>query len=192
MHEGDECFFRMGILDGSILEPLLVGLERWEQKPLHLAGCSFFLKEVCMLPGTNPWVGSADYTLLAKMAQPIDSLQLHFVSPTSFKLHDGQGIQPFPLPELVFGNLQRRWNAFAPESLQIAKVNWQILVSHFDLKTRRIYMENTTEIGVVGRVRYVFHDREQSRLASQLAHFAFFSGVGRKTSMGMGQVVLEE
>ncbi|MCS7032185.1 MAG: CRISPR system precrRNA processing endoribonuclease RAMP protein Cas6, partial [Gloeomargarita sp. SKYG116] len=191
VRSGDVCFFRLGILDADILEPLMLGLERWERQILHLSNFPFILSQVCMLPGSNSWVGLSDYDFLAKMAQPVESLQFRLVSPTSFKMHDGQDIQPFPLPALVFGNLQRRWNAFAPEHLKIPKVEWQVLVSDFDLKTRRIYIDKVAEIGTVGRVRYVFPDAEQGRLANQLAHFAFFAGVGRKTALGMGQVILE-
>ena len=49
-------------------------------------------------------------------------------------------------------------------------------------------MEAGAEIGTVGWVKYRFPDPEQARIATILANFAVFSGVGRKTAMGMGQV----
>ena len=52
-------------------------------------------------------------------------------------------------------------------------------------------MGNSVEIGAVGWARYRFSNPEQARIASILAHYAFFAGVGRKTTMGMGQVILE-
>ena len=145
-----------------------------------------------MLPGTDPWVGASDYALLAKTPMTLDKLTLKFLSPTSFKLNAGQGIQPFPLPESVFGSLHRRWNAFAPEELQFSKMQWTGLVSDYELKTQKIRMENSVEIGAVGCVQYRFPNPEQARIATILAHFAFFAGVGRKTAMGMGQVVLDQ
>ena len=189
---GDEFYFRIGLLNGSLIDPLLSGLEKWGDQPFSLAKFPFVFRSINMLPGTDPWVGASDYTLLAKTPMNLDALTLKFLSPTSFKLNAGQGIQPFPLPESVFGSLYRRWNAFAPEELRFSKMQWAGLVSDYELKTRKIRMENSVETGAVGWVQYRFPDPEQARIATILAHFAFFAGVGRKTAMGMGQVVLEQ
>jgi CRISPR-associated endoribonuclease Cas6 len=137
---------------------------------------------------THRLAGSADYRLLASTPQTTTDIELNFLSPTSFK--QSRGIQPFPLPELVFGSLHRRWNAFAPEELSFPAVEWEGLVSAYELKTHALKMEGGSEIGAQGWVRYRFSNPEQAKLATVLAHFAFFSGVGRKTSMGMGQTQL--
>lgn len=189
---GDEFYFRIGLLNGSLLEILLQGLEQWGDQPFSLAKFPFVFRSVNMLPGTDPWVGSSDYALLAKTPTIRDDVRLRFLSPTSFKLNAGQGIQPFPLPEAVFGSLYRRWNTFAPEEFKFPKIQWGGLVSDYDLKTQKLRMENSVEIGAVGWARYRFSDPEQARIATILAHFAFFAGVGRKTAMGMGQVVLDK
>ncbi len=44
----------------------------------------------------------------------------------------------------------------------------------------------------IGWVRYRFPDPEQARIATILSHFAFFSGVGRKTALGMGQAMVDK
>jgi CRISPR-associated endoribonuclease Cas6 len=115
------------------------------------------------------------------------SIKLEFITPTAFK-QGKKTIQPFPLPELVFGSLLRRWNVFAPEDLHFPQVEWQGMVSAFDLKTQVLRLEGGPQIGSVGWVRYRFPDAEQARIASILAQYAFFAGVGYKTTMGMGQV----
>lgn len=185
---GDEFFFRISLLEGNLIEPLLQGLEQCSMQQITLGNFPFTIRRINMLPGTDPWVGSADYGLLARSPVALNDLTLRFNSPTSFKLKEGQGIQPFPLPESVFGSLQRRWNAFAPEPLHFPSFNWNGLVSDYDLKTQKLRMENSVERGAIGWVRYRFPDAEQARIATILAHFAFFAGVGRKTAMGMGQV----
>jgi CRISPR-associated endoribonuclease Cas6 len=119
---------------------------------------------------------------------PTETIALKFLSPTSFK--QSQTIQPFPLPELVFGNLLRRWNIFAPVELQFPNLEWQGVVSAYNLKTRTLSLNGTAEIGTTGWVRYRFNDPEQAKVATILAHFAEFAGVGRKTAMGMGQVCI--
>lgn len=189
---GDGFCFRISLLDGSLIDPLLSGLEQWGSEPLCLGKFPFVIRSIDTLPGTHRWVGSSEYSIIAKTPKASDDLTLNFLSPTSFKLKEGQGIQPFPLPEAVFGSLQRRWNAFAPEELQLPAINWRGLVSAYELKTKTIRMESGIEIGAEGWVRYLFPDPEQARIATILAHFAFFAGVGRKTAMGMGQTRLDQ
>jgi len=185
---GDNFYFRVCLLDGSLMEPLLVGMEKWGTQPLILGQFAFALRSIYTLPGTHRLAGSADYRLLANTPQTTTDIELNFLSPTSFK--QSRGIQPFPLPELVFCSLLRRWNAFAPEELNFPAVEWEGLVSAYELKTYALKMEGGSEIGTQGWVRYRFPNLEQAKLATVLAHFAFFSGVGRKTSMGMGQTQL--
>ncbi|MBW4473854.1 MAG: CRISPR-associated endoribonuclease Cas6 [Stenomitos rutilans HA7619-LM2] len=189
---GDDCYFRVGLLDGRLIEPLLKGLDETEDVSFSLAKFPFVLKGISALPGADAWVKTSDYALLAELPIVLNDLTLKFLSPTSFKLNTGQGIQLFPSPEAVFGNIHRRWNAFAPEELKFPKIQWSGLVSDYDLKTEKVRLENAVERGVIGWVRYLFPDPEQARVATILSHFAFFSGVGRKTAMGMGQVMLDE
>jgi len=186
---GDRFYFRIGLLDGKLIQPLLRGIENWGREPLILAKFPFALRSIYTLPGTHSLAGSADYRLLANLPLSSQNLTLNFLSPTSFK--QAQGIQPLPLPELVFGSLLRRWNAFAPHDCKFQPVEWKALVSACELKTHALKMEGGAEIGVQGSVRYRFLEAEQAKIATTLAHFAFFAGVGRKTSMGMGQVKLE-
>jgi CRISPR-associated endoribonuclease Cas6 len=87
---------------------------------------------------------------------------------------------------LVFGNLLRRWNTFAPVELQFPNLEWQGVVSAYNLKTRTLTLNSTAEIGTTGWVKYRFNDPQQVKVATILAHFAEFAGVGRKTGMGMG------
>lgn len=185
---GDNFYFRICLLGGSLIEPLLKGLEQWDTQPVTLGKFPFVIRNIYALPGTHRLAGAADYSLLANNPQVMTDIELNFLSPTSFK--QSLGIQTFPLPELVFGSLHRRWNTFAPEKYQFPAVEWRGLVCAYELKTHALKLEAGAEIGAQGRVLYHFSDTEQAHIATVLANFAFFSGVGRKTSMGMGQTQL--
>ncbi|MGJ5672435.1 MAG: CRISPR system precrRNA processing endoribonuclease RAMP protein Cas6 [Nostochopsis sp.] len=185
---GDYFYFRIGLLDGSLIEPLMQGFEKSETESLVLADFPFVLRNMYALPGTHQLAGAADYALLFNPAQVLHEIELNFLSPTSFK--QNQNVQTFPLPELVFNSLHRRWNIFAPEQYQIPNCEWNALVIAYELKTYALKMEGGTEIGAQGWVRYRFNNPEMARIATILANFAFFAGVGRKTAMGMGQTQL--
>lgn len=184
---GDYFAMRVGLLDGNLLPILLRGIECCEMEPVILGKFPFVLRRVYVLPNSHPLVSSSSYFLLSQAAAASD-IQLQFMSPTSFK--QAAGIQTFPLPELVFGSLLRKWNCFAPEELRFPEITWQGLVSAYELKTHALKLEGGAEIGAQGWARYRFKDTDQAKVAAVLANFAFFAGVGRKTTMGMGQVQL--
>lgn len=185
---GDEFILRVGILQGDLLMPLLKGIEQYESQKVEISQIPFSITSVYTMPGSHPWVGSAEYSVLAKMPRVKQEIVLDFLSPTSFKQE--QYIQPFPLPHSVFGSLLRRWNTFAPENFAFPIVEWEGLVAAYESKSQIIQMKGGPQIGSVGWVRYQFPNVEQAHIANVLAHFAYFSGVGRKTAMGMGQTRL--
>jgi CRISPR-associated endoribonuclease Cas6 len=187
---GDEFILRAGILYGGLISPLLQGLDKQGLEPVVMVDFPFSVKAIYAMPGSHPQVGSSQYSLLAKAPSLGQSITLEFLSPTSFKQE--QHIQPFPLPHSVFGSLLKRWNTFAPQDLALPKIQWDGWVAAYDLKTKAVRMEGGPQIGSVGWVKYHFPNPEQARIATILTHFAYFSGVGRKTAMGMGQTCLRQ
>jgi len=169
---------RISILQRELLAPLLWGMS-------HDIGGDITLTNIpCRL---GKWIDIKHSISFAALAQvPSQStINLEFLSPTSFK--QGQSIQPFPLPELVFSSLWRKWNALAPTDLRLPEIEWQSLTAAYKLKTVALKMKGGAEIGTKGWVRYQFPNNEQAQIATTLAHFAGFAGVGRKTALGMGQ-----
>jgi|GEM_PF-671453 CRISPR-associated endoribonuclease Cas6 len=176
-----KMLLKISLLKKELLAPLLWGMNVDLGKEITLAGIP------CQL---GSWVDITQTSSFEKIMQlPTQNLiNLQFLSPTSFK--QGKNIQPFPLPELVFNGLLRRWNVFAPEKLQFSDVEWSGVVSAYELKTYAMKMEGGAEIGAEGSVKYRFADPEQAKIATILANFACFAGIGRKTGMGMGRVCL--
>lgn len=182
---GDVFYFRIGLLNENPLVPLLRGIDRWNADPLVFNQFPFVLREVYTLPKTHPVADCTDYSLLTEIDRVPTKITLHFLSPTSFK-HD-RDIQLFPTPEFVFGSLQRRWNLHAPPALHFPDIEWRGLVTAYDLKTRALKGSSGVELGTQGWISYQFSDLELARSAFILARFSFYSGVGRKVTMGMGQ-----
>lgn len=176
-----QSLLKISLLQKELLAPLLWGINADLGNEIVLAGIP------CRLGG---WVDIVQTTSFEKLVQiPTQkTIEFQFLTPTSFK--QNQNIQPFPLPELVFKGLLRRWNIFAPQELHFPKIEWDGIVSSYELKTYAMKMEGGAEIGAEGKVKYRFKDSEQARIATILAHFACYSGIGRKTGMGMGQVTV--
>ena len=188
LQPGDRATLVVGLLDATLLQTLFFGLQAWDRDPCVLAAMHFQIETVRAVPGDRPEVKATTYEELAA-GEPLGAdIELHFRSPTSFKQR--HGIQTFPLPELVFESLRRRWNAFAPESVRIPDIDWMGWVAAYDLKTVAWKGKGGVEIGAIGWVRYRFAEAGVRQPAGTLARFAEFAGVGRKTAQGFGRTEL--
>lgn len=121
---------------------------------------------------------------------PDPRVSFRFVTPTTF--HSGGRNQPLPLPGLVFGSLVDRWNAFSPLTLNAEARRYAeecLVVSQFRLESQVVDLSGGKQIGAVGTVtfRSIHPDPYWLRVVAALADFAFFAGVGAKTTMGLGQ-----
>jgi len=188
LEPGDRLTLTVGLLSGDVVQPLLHGLATWDARPCLLAELDFRLEGVSAVPGDRPQVMVASYEELAACESLGKDIALCFRSPTSFKQQ--HGIQVFPLPELVFGGLERRWNHFAPAAVQLPPTDWTGWVAAYNLKTVVWPGKAGVEIGAVGWARYRFAEESVQRAASVLARFAEFAGVGRKTAQGFGRTQL--
>lgn len=142
-------------------------------------------------PAVTLWRREQRWCLLAAGAGQQRSLTLLFASPTTFSF--GQRKVPLPLPELVFGSLLKKWNTFSPlrfSSGLLALFRERLAVSEVhNLNTQMLDFGRYKEKGFVGQVAYEAlgpWSDEELRALNALADFAFYSGVGYKTTMGMG------
>jgi CRISPR-associated endoribonuclease Cas6 len=145
---------------------------------------------------TSPWAASALYQelgadyLLARQPPP-RRLSFVLTSPTTFK--SGGKQVPIPLPDLFFGSLLEKWNAYAPIAfpLEVRRYAAECLgIGRYKLSSRAVPIkEGGVRAGAVGEISYasLSYDRYWMSVLTTLAAFALFSGVGASTSMGLGQ-----
>ena len=170
-----------------------------------LAGVPFYRGRVVYAAEETPiaawqrWVGASSFEMLVAqhMMQPRQptGFRLRFAAPTVFR--SNKAYVPLPLPQLLVQSLVRRWNAFADIPLHPQVVDFaeqHVLVSQYRLHTEQVRFrkggrESVTP-GFKGRCRYRFrkHDGYHTGAILALAAFAFYAGVGKQTTMGMGQV----
>ena len=130
-----------------------------------------------------------------KQAPSKDSVKFHFISPVGFKNSGKQNV--LPTPTAVFNSLITKWtNAFGEELTEkyCKDMNLnRIMVDSFNIKTNEFKLKDgLTFRGCVGNITYRFHDmnsEDEKRALTWLSKFAFFSGIGYKTTQGMGQAI---
>lgn len=185
---GGLCGLRLAAWNGRTADLLLRG---WEQ---------------ALADGMSVSLGPAQYRVTAVQATPPllfapllaapprRRIWLHFETPTAFaqgplRLH-------LPLPVNVFDRPYRMWQTYAPPSLRLAD-GWpawcaqHVMVSRHRIRTQRVQLNGHAPFdGFVGRAQFAAHDDDETalRVWRALARLAAYSGVGYKTTMGLGAV----
>lgn len=130
-------------------------------------------------------------TLFASQPPP-KRLTLRFTSPTVFK--SGGKQVPYPIPDMVFGSLLEHWNASAsaptPLPDEARKYARECLkLTRFSLHSRVARLYGEPFHGFVGRASFTTlnYDRYWMSMMNMLAQYAYYAGVGAKTTLGLGQ-----
>lgn len=132
----------------------------------------------------------------ARQGPPDRRVSLHFLTPTAF---GRKPKQLFPLPDRVFGSVLHAWNehvrSHAVPLDTSAQLERGLQVEAHHLATREpVALAGFAEKGFVGWCEYSVPREaptEVVRALHLLAKAAFFTGVGGRTSMGMGQTIPE-
>lgn len=175
--------FSCGTLSASATAGVAAALQaaREDRVALDLSGAEAHIRAVESL--------CASYHDLHDRASQSRSIELQFASPTLFR-RSGVSLV-LPRPELLFQSLLRTWNAFSPmqfpphDQAEFAT----IMVGGHHLHTRMTDFGAYRLLGFLGRVKYLLPDEMHPllrRTINCLADYAFFAGVGYKTTMGMG------
>jgi len=194
-----DYYLRFTVLLPDIFQQFMRRFLAGEARPtLRLGAAEFVITEVLTTPGASPWSGYTSFAQLYHNSRPEEEITLEFTSPTAFSFGTkpwGRKFVVFPDPTLVFRSLLRSWNAFTPPELAIDKELLEyaaedVIVKRYQIKTRMLHYRKHPQIGFEGWVTYglMGEDDAARRQLNALANFAFYAGVGYKTTMGMGQV----
>lgn len=194
LKKGDHGWVRITALEPSLSQCLL----EWNtqvipaltllDEPLEVTG---------ILHEGHPWARVATFEELYQQTMTTEQpmrrhIIFRFLSPTTFRAN-GANV-PFPLPKYVFFTLSQKWNTYAPVYLgeQVhAMIEQAMTLSHYQLHTQALDFGKYRQIGFTGEATFLIRrtlDDIWVRAIHLLADFAFFAGVGYKTTMGMGQV----
>ncbi|HLH63454.1 MAG TPA: CRISPR system precrRNA processing endoribonuclease RAMP protein Cas6 [Ktedonobacteraceae bacterium] len=164
--------------------------------------------------GFTTFAGLVEKARTARLGNP-ESLTLQFDSLTTFNRSTaretgyGKHFACLPLPQYVFWGLIRRWQELAPPHLAdiVQKeeiehyINEEgIIIKDYELKTHLVHLVNHPQEGFVGSCKYHLRGSDDALTAEGalpvrrqlllLAQLAFYTGVGYKTTMGMGRIRL--
>ncbi len=166
------------------------------------------------------WTGHTTYEELVALAQrqrfsAIAPFTLEFASLTTFHRllttdrKYGAYYAQFPSPHYIFPGLANRWHELAPPALAAVIQKEQIeryiaedgiIIDDYQLQTHYVHFTAYVQRGFIGTCRYLMRGPDEAPTAESpltirqqlqlLAWLAFYTGVGYKPTMGMGQTRL--
>ena len=191
---------RVTLLDGGHLwDRLSTLLLEGGPCEVRLGEATLLLTRLISTPTSDftGWAGRTSWQELVSMPTHY-TITLSFMSPTAFNM-SGNYFALVPEPILVWESLIRSWNSYAPDLLHIERqslrdtLRHNITITACDLSTHILYYPKYAQKGFTGTCTYHLpQEEEQAAQLTHLAAFARFACVGYKTTMGMGQVRMEE
>lgn len=188
---GTPCWWRISLLDDTLFGKLTqLWLNLNPKHPWHLGPANLLIASILGTPqSTQPWADARSYAQIYEQASECDrQINLSFCTPTTFR--QSQFDCALPTRESVFNSLINRWNQYSGIELPKTLVE-HIFPSFFDIRTEVVTDSHGKLIGCVGAMNFrILGDVEPLviKQINALANFALYSGVGRKTPMGMGMV----
>lgn len=195
LEAGDSAWFRLTTLDASIAAVLYERLAHPPQT-IDLDGHIVNVTSMTMDANEHEWAGSTTYEDIAAPyllsgQNPPRSVSLKLASPVNFRQNNM--VMSIPLPDLVFGGLADKWNAFSPIAISSQVRDYarqSMTINRFNLRSETLMTKpEVRETGAKGDARYygVNFDRYWMNIIALLADFTFYAGVGRLTALGLGQ-----
>ena len=188
---GTPTWWRISLLDDTLFSNLTqLWLNLNPAHPWHLGPADLKITTILGTPqSTQPWANFCSYEQLYEQASDSDrQISFAFCTPTTFRQREYDSA--LPTRDSVFNSLLKRWKTYS--NIEIGEtINEAIFPSFFDIRTEIIAEQRSKFIGCIGNITYKILTDVEPIIIKQinaLADFAIYSGIGRKTPMGMGMV----
>lgn len=193
---GTPCWVRYTLLDGEIYSAFMKHLLSEKGTPgFSLGETKFLIGEVLSTPESgDKWAGYISPEELWNRASS-ENLTFRFeaVAPVVFK--QGDLNLPLPLPVLFFKSLLAKWNKSYPHLTINERIRetFERNVGLMEFRLRSEVWEDTRTKyhGFIGKFSFYGSKKlspEEVKALNLLSDFAFYSGVGAKTTMSLGMV----
>ena len=190
--------FRLTLLHSSLFNAFMQRLLNSPSVAIRLGQAHFTIDHVYGAPGSHPWCGYATAESLQQQSSLERRVRLEIASPTSFsqtkKSDAGTArFQLLPDPGFVWASLRSNWQTFAGQPIPIEFETWverNVVVREVRRwETRALRYKRNALVGGQGDVTFeaLHDDPDMLRTWNMLAEFAFYCGLGRKTTIGLGQ-----
>ena len=206
---GQTYWLRITMLDGTLFSSFAQFLiAKSRALVVRIGEARFELSRLVSTPEPDAtgrsWVAYASFEELHVLRAAQKLYAFEFATPTAFSMGQkpwGKLLKLFPEPAYVFEGLARQWEAFAPAHVRLeasglsprAIAAWceeQVIVARYTLESSYMPSSKFGQAGFQGKIVYEVKGiptAAEAQWLTVLARFALFSGIGYKTTIGMGQ-----
>ena len=123
-------------------------------------------------------------------------ITIHFLTPTAFK-QNGRYIN-YPDIRLIFSSIMNKYDAAKPDEQiydeeTVEQLIEKVLLSRYDLHSASFCLEGVRIPSFIGKITLkMMGTQTMSNFASMLFDFGSYSGIGIKTTLGMGAIRIVE
>jgi CRISPR-associated endoribonuclease Cas6 len=204
VHAGQEGWLRVTLLDPRMFQTFIRYFLQGGTRPaIRLEKQQFHISEILSTPGSHPLAGCASLDELFHRWQQADpgdkahhTIELEFRSPTAFSIKNTphRHMHLLPDPVLVFGQLATYWDKqTGSDTAEAIRAYCQdhLVVARHKIETHVFQFNKGPQVGFTGAVTYKLLETGAGDIIqhlNRLADLAFYTGLGTKTTMGMGQV----
>lgn len=200
---GQEGWLRLGVLDNQLFAVFMQHLLNSPLPTIRLGNIPFLITQVLGSPGSHPWVNYTTLDELAALDETPERWLLDFQSPTAVRWGDADNstrrVILFPPPRVAIAGLRTRWDRMTGDKWGRDFEEWverNIIVSWVkSWRTESFIFQRQSYVGGLGVLEYHLLDGRNRANAihfHRLLRLAFYTGIGYKTTHGLGQVRLIE
>ncbi|WP_335743682.1 CRISPR-associated endoribonuclease Cas6 [Thermosipho sp. 1070] len=192
IEKGRKYYIRITFLNEEAFNFFTIKIfkSKYSKEKLKINDIEFYISNVIFHEKQSKWAGILTENELLSTNYNNNVIKLRFYTPTLFRIGDKH--LGYPFPDKVFKSLLKKFNKYAEFKINEDYANMFSDIEILNKRTykKRVYMRNYYLDGFIGTVEYKIptDDRNFFKVIHMLADFAFFSGVGYKTTMGFGQV----
>jgi CRISPR-associated endoribonuclease Cas6 len=202
VNQGQLGWLRLGLLDERLFAVFMQHLLTNSHPTIRLGGLSFAITGVLGTPGSHPWVNYTALEALQVLNATPTQWTLEFASPTAIRWGEADNksrrVELFPQPRMAIAGLRSRWDRLTGEAWGRAFEEWverNVIVSRiWHWQTQSFVFQKQSYVGGLGRLDYrLLDDSHAANTAhlNRLFHLAFYTGIGYKTTHGLGQVRID-
>lgn len=200
---GQEGWLRVTLLDPVLFHTFIHYFLQSNRPPtIQLDSFTFHVSEILSTPTSHKLAGYDSLHDLyerwetAETAAITQPISLHFRTPTGFSRRSShfRHMHILPDPYFVFGELAGYWDQLTGGNDQDSLRDFAhhcVVVARHNIASHVYQYRHSKHLGFVGHVTYHIMDTSDPSLLrhlQRLADLAFYTGVGSKTTQGMGQV----
>lgn len=199
VRQGQPGWLRLGLLDDRLFGVFMQHLLTNSHPTIRLGDVHFAITEVLGAPGSHPWAGYTTLDELAALDATPTQWTLEFASPTAIRWGEADNknrrVELFPQPRMAIAGLRTRWDRWTGDTWGRDFEEWverNVIVSRiWQWQTQSFGFQKQTYVGGLGRLDYRLLDASHTANTvhlNRLLHLAFYTGIGYKTTHGLGQV----